>query len=120
MFLVKAHGKVHEFLNSPDDDFIQFLPKHFGCAFEELEICLVPDDIEKDLRRLKILHGAHCVRLVTCPAFKKVSIQWADEANEPKGLFGFKKKKAATELKRVTKFPYEPMKQGKFKFLGIK
>ena len=43
MFLIKVNGNTHIWGNKEQDDFLQFLPAHFGVTKEEIEVKLVPD-----------------------------------------------------------------------------
>jgi hypothetical protein len=38
MFLITVKGKQHIWENGIQDDFLQFLPKHFGCDASEIEV----------------------------------------------------------------------------------
>ena len=130
MFFVKAHGKVHKFNNSDKDDFIQFLPAHFGCAFEELEIMHVPQDVEEQMRRQQKIHGKEAISLEPSFSNNAVALYRSQEEeiveDDGHGKPNKVKKTVKTMIraaaaKPVTQFPYAGQKsKGKRKFMGIK
>lgn len=38
MFVIKVNGQAHLWLNSESDDFLRFLPDHFGVPADQIEV----------------------------------------------------------------------------------
>lgn len=51
MMILTIRNKKHLFINKPEDDFLRFMPKRFGCKPEEIGVEVVDESAEFERNR---------------------------------------------------------------------
>lgn len=51
MFIIEVNGKKHLWHNSLEDDFLQFLPNHFGCEPKDITVHALTKEEAKEAKR---------------------------------------------------------------------